>query len=36
MDRNRAYANIRAGLLAASLAIFIFGMAFYISILYLT
>ena len=36
MDRDRARANIRAGLMAASLAIFIFGMSFYVAVLYLT
>ena len=35
MDRERAYANLKTGLLTAALAIFIFGMAFYVSILYL-
>jgi hypothetical protein len=35
MDRDRARGNIRAGLLAGSLAIFVFGMAFYVAVLYL-
>jgi hypothetical protein len=35
MDRDRARANIKTGLLTASLAIFFFGMAFYVAILYL-
>jgi len=35
MDRTRARANIRAGLLAGSLALFMFGLAFYVSILYI-
>ena len=35
MDRERARATIRAGMLAGSLALLIFALAFYISILYL-
>jgi len=35
MDRTRARANLRAGMLTAVLALFMFGLAFYISILYL-
>jgi hypothetical protein len=35
MDRDRARATIRAGLFAGSLALLVFGLAFYISILYL-
>ena len=35
MDRERARATIRAGLIAGSLALLFFGLAFYVSILYL-
>jgi hypothetical protein len=35
VDRERARATIRAGMFAASLALLVFGLAFYISILYL-
>ncbi len=35
MDRERAHANIKTGLFAASIAIFVFGMAFYVAVLYL-
>jgi hypothetical protein len=35
VDRNRARANIRAGLLTASIALFVFGLTFYVSVLYL-
>ena len=35
MDRERARSNIRAGMIAASLALLVFGLAFYVSILYL-
>jgi hypothetical protein len=35
VDRDRARANIRSGMLYASLALLVFGLAFYISILYL-
>jgi hypothetical protein len=35
VDRDRARGNIRAGLLAAALSIFFFGMAFYVAVLYL-
>jgi hypothetical protein len=35
MDRERSRATIRAGLVAASLALLIFALAFYVSILYL-
>jgi hypothetical protein len=35
VDRDRARDNIRAGLLTASVAIFFFGMAFYVAVLYL-
>jgi len=34
MDRNRAERNIRAGLRAAALALFVFGACFYFAILY--
>ena len=35
MDRERARATIRAGMVAASLALLVFGLAFYVSIIYL-
>ena len=35
MDRQRARANIRTGLFYASIAVFVFGLAFYVAILYL-
>jgi hypothetical protein len=35
MDRDRARATIRAGLITASLALLVFALVFYISILYL-
>jgi hypothetical protein len=35
VDRERARANIRAGMIAATLALVVFALAFYISILYL-
>jgi hypothetical protein len=35
VDRDRARANIKTGLATASLAIFFFGMAFYVAVLYL-
>jgi hypothetical protein len=35
VDRERARANIGSGLLFATLAMFVFGLAFYITILYL-
>ncbi len=35
MDRERARANIRAGMVAGSLALLIFALAFYVSIIYL-
>ncbi|MCE3266338.1 MAG: hypothetical protein K0S15_1047 [Solirubrobacterales bacterium] len=35
MDRERARANIGSGLLYATLALFVFGFAFYVTILYL-
>jgi len=36
MDRNRSYANIRTALTTSALAILIFGLAFYVAVLYLT
>jgi hypothetical protein len=35
MDRERARAMIRSGLVAASLALLVFALAFYVSIVYL-
>ena len=35
MDRERARATIRAGMIAVSLALLVFALAFYVSILYL-
>ncbi len=35
MDRNRARANIKSGMVTAGLALFTFGLAFYVAILYL-
>jgi hypothetical protein len=35
VDRDRTRANIKLGMLFASLALFVFALAFYISILYL-
>jgi len=35
MDRERARANIRAGMLTATAALFVFGLAFYATVLYL-
>jgi hypothetical protein len=35
MDRERARATIRSGMLAASLALLVFALAFYVSIVYL-
>jgi hypothetical protein len=35
VDRNRARATIRSGLVTASIALFIFGLAFYVTILYI-
>lgn len=34
MDRDRANRNIRGGLWAAALAVFMFGLTFYAAILY--
>jgi hypothetical protein len=35
VDRERARVTIRAGMVAASLALLVFAVAFYISIIYL-
>jgi hypothetical protein len=35
VDRNRAAGNIGAGLIAASLAIGVFGLAFVVAIIYI-
>jgi hypothetical protein len=35
VDRERARATIRAGMVASSLALLVFALVFYISILYL-
>jgi hypothetical protein len=35
MDRERARAMIRSGMVAASLALLVFALAFYVSIVYL-
>jgi hypothetical protein len=35
MDRDRARANIKSGMLYASVALFVFGLAFYVTILYI-
>jgi hypothetical protein len=35
VDRERARALIRSGMIASSLALLVFGLAFYVSILYL-
>ena len=35
MDRERARANISSGLLFAAIALIVFGMAFYVAVLYL-
>jgi hypothetical protein len=35
VDRERARATIRAGMVTASVALLVFALAFYISILYL-
>ena len=35
MDRERARANIRAGMVAASLSLLVFALAFYVAIVYL-
>ncbi len=35
MDRERARASIRSGMVVASVALFVFALAFYVTILYL-
>ena len=35
MDRDRARANIRAGMLYSTIALFVFALAFYVTILYI-
>ncbi len=35
MDRERARATLRAGMVTASLALLVFALAFYVSIVYL-
>jgi hypothetical protein len=35
VDRERARANIRAGMIAVTLALVVFALAFYVAILYL-
>ena len=35
MDRERTRATIRTGMVAASLALLVFALAFYVSVLYL-
>jgi hypothetical protein len=35
MDRKRASRNIRSGLYAASLAVLVFGLTFYVAVLYI-
>ena len=35
MDRERVRATIKAGMVASSLALLVFSLAFYVSILYL-
>ena len=35
MDRNRSRALIRSGMIASSLALLVFGLAFFVAILYL-
>jgi hypothetical protein len=35
MDRERSRATIRAGMVAASLALLVFALCFYVAILYL-
>ena len=35
MDRERARGNIKAGMVAASLTLVVFALAFYVAILYL-
>jgi hypothetical protein len=35
VDRDRARANIRTGMLVATGALFVFGLAFYVTVLYI-
>jgi len=35
VDRERARANIKSGMLYSTLALFVFGLAFYVTILYI-
>jgi hypothetical protein len=35
VDRNRARATIRSGLVTAGIALFVFALAFYVSALYI-
>lgn len=35
MDRNRAYANLASGLRIGAIGLLVFGLAFYITILYI-
>jgi hypothetical protein len=35
VDRERARANLRAGMIATTLALVVFALAFYIAVLYL-
>jgi hypothetical protein len=35
VDRERARGNIGAGLLTGAIALFVFGMAFYVTVLYI-
>jgi len=35
MDRKRATRNVRSGLYGASLAVLVFGLTFYVAILYI-
>jgi hypothetical protein len=35
MDRERARATIKAGMVASSLALLVFALAFYVAVLYL-
>jgi len=35
VDRNRARANIRFGMVTAGIALLVFGLAFYVTVLYI-
>jgi len=35
VDRDRARGNIRAGMLTATVALLVFGLAFYVTVLYI-